>query len=82
MNALVVKSSHGQYDDYTEVTDSVWVREEPFNWPFLRAEFQRLCEGVRKENQGKQKNLIPTISLEQFLLANDFFPVDFEEQLD
>jgi hypothetical protein len=83
MKGLIIKHSEGQYDDYREEIDALWIRDESFDWPSLYAEFQRLTKGVLEENRGKKKNFVPSITLTQFLLANNFIPVcDFEEQLD
>ena len=83
MQALIIKHSDGEYDDYREEIDAVWVRDEPFNWTDLYVEFQRLNTAARDENRGKKKGLIPELTLTHFLYANDFVPVfNFVEQLD
>jgi len=83
MQGLIIKHSEGQYDEYREEVDALWIRDEPFNWADLHAEFERLVKGVLEENRGKKKNLIPSITLTQFLYANGFVPVfTFDEQLD
>lgn len=82
MKGLIIRSSYGTYDDYTENNDALWIRDEEFNWESLYAEFKRLNDGIRQENQGKKKDRIPEITLTQFLYANDFIPIfDFEEQM-
>lgn len=83
MQGLIIKSSYGQYDDYTENIDALWIRNEPFDWASLYGEFLRLNGEARKENSGKKKDHIPELTLTQFLYANEFIPIfQFTEQLD
>lgn len=82
MKGLLIRSSYGSYDEYTENTDALWVRNEPFDWAALYAEFKRLNDEAVKENKGKETNFTPTLTLTQFLYANDFIPIfEFVEQM-
>ena len=89
MKALIFKSGYGQYSDYEEHINSVWVRDEPFDWEDLQAQFKRITDNITKVNneiskmpKKQRKAFIPHLSLEQFLLANDFVQVEFQEQRD
>jgi hypothetical protein len=83
MQILILKSSSGQYDDYQETIEEIWVREESFVWEVLHAEYKRLVKGAMDFNKGRKKDLLPVISLSDFLLANGFsFVPEFNEHLD
>lgn len=83
MKALILKTSSGQYDEYQETIEEVWIRDEPFNWPKLYAEYRRLVGGAVNENKSKKKNLLPVISLSDFLRANGFIWImEYDEHMD